>query len=186
MSMPAAIGVARLARFRAEGLASFDASPGGLLNALAPWLAFALVGFLLMLVGGEAGTALADLLITLVWLLTPVVLSEALASFWGRREAWLRYAVAFTWCQWIMPPVFVLAMLASGMLVAAGVSEDIAELIGALALLAYALSLHYFIARHALSLSRWRAVVFVAIVNLGTGALVTVPVLVHGALEGGG
>jgi hypothetical protein len=186
MSLPAAIGIVRLARFRADGLAAFDASPTGLLNALAPWLAFALVGFVLMLVAGSPGTALGDLLATMIWLLTPPVLSDGLARLWGRQAAWLRYAVAFTWCQWVMPPAFLVAMLGSGILVAAGMPEDVAELLGALALLAYALALHFFIARHALDLSRWRTAAIVAIVNVGTGALVTVPVLVHGALEGSG
>ncbi len=55
MSLSAASGVARLARFRADGLAAFDASPVGLLNALAPWLAFALVGGGLALAGGLVG-----------------------------------------------------------------------------------------------------------------------------------
>jgi hypothetical protein len=119
-----------------------------------------------------------------VALLTPAVLSQALARLWGRDAAWLRYAVAFTWCQWVMPPALLAALLGSGMLVAAGVPDDAAELLGALALLVYALSLHFFIARQALDLSRWRTAAIVAIVNIGTGALVTVPVLVRGALEG--
>lgn len=190
MSLPAAIGVARLARFRAEGLAAFDATPGGLLNALAPWLAFALVGFVLLLVGGSPDEALNDLLATVVALLTPAVLSDVLARLWRREAAWLRYAVAFTWCQWIMPPAFLLAGLGIGALVAVGVPEDFAELAGALALLAYALSLHFFVARRALDLSRWRTAILVAIVNVGTGVLVSAPGLlawlVHGTPEGAG
>jgi hypothetical protein len=184
MSLPAAIGVARLARFRADGLASFEATPTGLLNALAPWVAFALVGFVLVLVSGSAGTALGDLLGTLVALLTPAVLSEPLARLWGRDAAWMRYAVALTWCQWVMPPALLAAVVVSGMLVASGLPDDIAELVGALALLVYALALHFFVARHALALSRWRAIALVAMINVGTGALVTVPVLLRSALEG--
>ena len=184
MSLPAAIGVARLARFRADGLASFDATPAGLLNALAPWFAFALVGFVLVLVQGSPLGALGDLLGTTVALLAPTVVSHALARRWGREAAWLRYCVAFTWSQWVMPPALLVAMLGSGMLVAIGVPDDIAELLGALALLTYALALHGFIARRALDLSLWRTVSFVAIVNLGTGVAVTVPVLLRGALEG--
>ena len=69
MSFPPAVGVARLARFRSDGLAAFEATPSGLMNALAPWLAFALVGFVLVLVSGSADTALGDLLGTVVALL---------------------------------------------------------------------------------------------------------------------
>jgi hypothetical protein len=184
MSLPAAIGVARLARFRADGLAVFDASPSGLMNALAPWLAFALVGFVLMLVAGSPGTALGDLLGTVVALLTPPVLSAALARLWGREAGWLRYAVAFAWCQWVMPPALLAAVIISGTLIAFGLPNDLAELVGALALLVYALALHAFLARRALDLSGWRTAAMVAIVNLGTGALITVPVLVRSALEG--
>jgi hypothetical protein len=183
MKMPAAIGVARLARFRADGLAAFDATPTGLLNALAPWFAFALVGFVLVLVAGAPGTALGDLLGTLVALLTPAVLSHAIARLWGREAAWLRYAVAVVWCQWVMPPALLVALVVSGVLVAIGLPDQQAALVGALALLAYALALNFFIARRALSLSLWRTVALVAIVNVGTGALVTVPVLVQSAME---
>lgn len=184
MTLPAAIGVARLARFRADGLARFDASPGGLLAALTPWFAFAIVGFGLMLAQGEAVDALADLLATTVVLLAPPVLSHALARRFGREGEWLRYSVAFTWSQWVMPPALVLAMLGGGLLIAAGVPERGADMLSALALLAYALSLHWFIAQRALALSRWRTAAFVLVVNLGTGAAIYLPALLHGALEG--
>jgi len=181
---PLAIGVARLARFRADGLAAFDATPVGLLNALAPWLAFAVVGFVLVLVSGSPGRAFGDLLATLVALLTPAVVSHGIARLWRREGAWLRYAVAVVWCQWVMPPALLAAVSLSGILVAAGAPEDQAELAGALALLGYALSLHFFIARHALDLSRWRTAALVVIVNVGTGALVSVPVLAQSAFGG--
>jgi hypothetical protein len=182
MRPPPAIGIARLARFRADGLAAFDASPTGLLNALAPWVAFALVGFVLVVVSGSPRVALGDLFATLVALLTPAVLSHALARLWRHEAGWLRYAVAVVWCQWVMPPALLAAVILSGVLVAAGLPSEDATLFGALALLAYALSLNFFIARHALDLSRWRTLALVAIVNLGTGALVTVPVLLQGLL----
>jgi hypothetical protein len=163
-----AIGVARLARFNAGGLAAFDATPAGLLNAFAPWLAFTLVAFAFMLLAGSPAEALGDLLGTLVALLTPAVLSEALARLWGREAAWLRYAVAFVWCQWIMPPALLATVVLSAVLAAAGVPDGTAERIGGFALLA---------------LSRWRTIATVAIVNIGTGALVFGPMLVRMALE---
>jgi len=179
MSVPAAIGVARLARFRADGLAAFDATPKGLLNAFAPWFAFALVGFVVVLVAGNPRTALGDLLATVVALLTPAVLSHLLVRRWDREGAWMRYAVAVVWCQWVMPPALFASVLVIGLLVAIGLPEDGAVLIGMLALLAYALALNFFVARHALGLSRLRTTALVAIVNLGTGGLVTLPTLVQ-------
>lgn len=179
----AALGIARLARFNSGGLAAFDATPVGLMNALAPWLAFALVGFVMVLVAGSPGEALIELLATLVALLTPAVISEAVARLWGREAVWLRYAVALVWCQWIMPPALLVAMVVSGILAAVGMPDEAAERLGAFALLAYALALHGFIARRALDVSRWRAAAIVVIVNIGTGALVFGPLLLRAALE---
>ena len=185
MTAQAAIGVARLARFRADGLDAFDASPTGLMNALAPWLAFALVGFALMLVVGSGRHATGNLLASVVALLTPPVVSHALARLWGRQAAWLRYAVAFTWCQWVMPVALLAAMVVSFLLMAAGLPETLAELLAALALMVYAVALHGFVIRRALGVSRWRTAIMVVAINLGTVAVVAAPRLLHVAMEAG-
>ncbi len=185
MSLAAASGVARLARFRADGLAAFDASPAGLLNALAPWFAFALVGGGLALAGGTPRSAAVDLLGSLVTLLAPPVLSQGLAQLWGRATAWLRYAVAVTWCQWVMPPALLAAVLASGGLIALGVSQRVAEALAGLTALVYALALHLFLARRGLALSLWRAGVVVVAVDLGTAALAWGPLLLAAGWERG-
>jgi len=186
MSLGAAVGVARLARFHADGLAAFDASPTGLLNALAPWLAFALVGTVLAVVGGALREAVLDLLASVVGLLAPPVISQALAQLWGRGEAWLRYAVAVTWCQWLMPPALLAAVLAGGVLISAGVPQDVAEMVGVLAVLLYALALHWFLARRGLALSAWRAAALVLVVNVGTAALAFGPPLLSAQWGTGG
>lgn len=181
MSLVAAAGVARLARFRADGFAAFDASPVGLLNALAPWFAFALVGGGLALAGGTPRAAAGELLGSLVALLAPPVLSQGLAQLWGRAAVWLRYAVAAVWCQWVMPPALMAAVLGSGVLIALGVPEHVAEMVAGLAALGYTLALHVFLARRGLSLSLWRAGVVVAAVNLGTAGLAFGPLLLGSA-----
>ncbi|MDA8251196.1 MAG: hypothetical protein M0Z28_18775 [Rhodospirillales bacterium] len=186
MSLAAAAGVARLARFRADGLDAFDASPVGLLNALAPWFAFALVGGGLSLAAGAPRAAAVDVLASVVTLLTPPVLSQGLAQLWGRAAAWLRYAVAVTWCQWVMPPALLAAVLGSGVLIAAGVPQTPAETLAGVAALGYALALQIFLARRGLALPMWRAGVVVAAVNLGTAVLAFGPLLLDGAWRGGG
>jgi hypothetical protein len=185
MSIQAARGVARLARFRADGLQAFEATPTGLLNALAPWLAFAVVGFVLMIVAGSAQQAIGDLLASIVALLTPPVVSQALARLWGRQDAWLRYAVAFTWCQWVMPVALLATLMASGLLMAAGLPENLAESLAALVLLVYAVSLHGFVIRRALDLSRWRTAGMIIAINLGTVAVVMGPTLLNAVMEAG-
>ena len=186
MSLAAAAGVARLARFRADGLAAFDASAVGLLNALAPWVAFALVGCLLALAAGTPRAALEGLLGSLVALLAPPVLSQALAQLWGRAANWPRYAVAATWCQWVMPPALLAAVLASGVLMAMGMPQTAAETLAGLAMLVYALALHVFLAWRGLALALWRAVVLVVVVQVGTATLTLGPLLLAGVWGDGG
>jgi len=184
MSLSAAVGVARVARFQADGLAAFDATPAGLLNALVPWLAFALVAFVVLLIAGHPAHALGDLLASTVALLAPAVLSHAVARIWRREHRWLRYAVALAWCQWVMPPALLLALIGSYMLMVLGVPESLSEPAALLALLVYAVALNVFLARRALDLSRWRAAGVVAVVNLGTAAAVVAPGLLAGLLGG--
>ena len=186
MSLAAAAGVARLARFRADGLAAFDASAVGLLNALAPWVAFALVGCLLTLAAGAPRAALEGLLGSLVAVLSPPVLSQALARLWDRASSWPRYAVAATWCQWLMPPALLAAVLGSGVLIALGMPQSAAETLAGLAMVVYALALHVFLARRGLALAPWRAVVLVLAVQFGTATLTLGPLLLAGAWGDGG
>jgi len=175
MSMSAARGVVRLAQFQRDGLAEFDASTSGLLNALAPWLAFSFVAAMLLLVTRGVEPAARDLLGSVVVLLAPAVVSHRLARFWDREPQWLRYAVAFAWSQWVMPLALVVALTCSFFMIAAGVAEQVAETLVMLALVFYALALHLFIARQALAISFWRAAGMVVAVNLGTAAAVLLP-----------
>ncbi len=175
MSLSAARGIARIARFDAAGLSEFDASPQGLLAALTPWFAFALVAFGLFFMSGDRLQAVTDLLASIVALLAPSVASHALTRWFGREARWLRYAVAVVWCQWVMPPALIVALTGSFLLIAGGVPDAVAERTAMLALLGYALALNLFLARKALSLTLWRAAAVVISVNLATGAAVLLP-----------
>jgi hypothetical protein len=167
-------GIMRLARGRADGLLHFGATREAFLVSLAPLVAFPLVGGALMLLGGAGLHALSYLLATMCALLGPPVLSFEVARLWGREAAWLRYATAFNWCQWV-------PMFASLLLMLLGI-------LGALwfALVGYALWLHWFVARHGLGLSGLRAVVMVFGINFGTVALVLGPRVLALALGGAG
>lgn len=119
---------------------------------------------------------------TLCALLTPAVVSYELARIWKRADEWLRFATAFNWCEWILPVLACLIMLPLGVAISLGLTEDVASplLLGCLGI--YGLWLHWFLARNALALSRFRAVVLVFLVNLGTAAVVLGPrLLVHDA-----
>lgn len=179
-------GIVLLARFRVAGLAQFTGSVPDLLNSLAPLLAFPAVLALLLLLGGGGGVdALSDLLSLVVGLLGPLVISQALAARWGRDEAWLRYAVAFNWCQWVLPLVAMALVLLFSVLAAMGLPQQLLVPGALLSVGFYALSLHWFLARRGLDLSRAQATLFVVAMNAGTGMLMLLPRVMRGWLEGG-
>ncbi len=183
------LGVVRLARGRADGMQQFGATRDGFLASLAPLVAFPLVGGVLMALSGDGLAGITDFLATLCALLAPPVLSFEVARLWGRETAWLRFATAFNWCQWAIPLVGSALLLALGVLMALGLPRRIASALAVLALAAYGLWLHWFIARHGLALSRGRAALMVLGVNLVTVLLVIGPrllVLSEGGPAGDG
>lgn len=174
------LGILLLARGRADGLAQFGYTVQAFLSSLAPLVAFPLVGYLLLALsgggphGGEVG-ALADLLGTVCALLAPAVLSFELARLWRRQALWLRYATALNWSQWAIPVLASVLLLVVYPALASAASPRLAIGVVGIAIGGYALWLHWFIARHGLSLSRWRAALLVFLVNLVTGLLVFGP-----------
>lgn len=178
------IGVVRLARGHADGLRQFGATRDAFLASLAPWLAFPLVTGVLMLLGGGGLAALSNLLAVLCGLLAPPVLSFEAARLWGRQEAWLRFATALNWCQWVVPLVGTTLLMVFSFLAALGLPGQVAEAAVICGFVAYALWLHWFLARHGLGLSLLRAAVLVLGVNFITVILVLGPRML--ALELGG
>ena len=169
-------GIIRLARFRADGFLSFAATPQALLNSLAPLVAFPLVGGLGELAQGNLGTALTDLLATTVALLTPLVVTQYLATKWGRGDHWLRFAVASNWCQWVLPLGVMIIVAGFWILARLGLGLGGGVVGGAIVLLIlYGICLHWFLARQGLGLSRGRATLMVLAADLMTGALVMLP-----------
>ena len=178
-------GILLLARGRPAGLGFFGATPNAFLASLAPLIAFPLVGTGLLLASGQGADAVADFFAVICALLSPAVLSHVLARHWGREAQWLRFATAFNWCQWIMPLVLMVLLTVFGIALQLGLSDRLAG-IGALGGVgAYALWLHWFLARHGLALSGWRAAGVVAWVNLGTLLVLIVPRLVLMAVQRG-
>lgn len=168
-------GIIRVARGRADGIGLFAGTQQGFLASLAPLIAFPLVGSFLMVLNGGGAPAITDLLATIAVLLAPPVISFELARLWGQQARWLRFATAFNWCQWLLPMLASVLLMALGLLLRTGLSEH--TLTGALVLGlgGYALWLHWFLARHGLALSRFRAALLVVAVNFGTALLVLAP-----------
>ncbi len=165
------IGLLRVARGKADGLARFGGSTTSFMTSLAPLVAFPIVGALIVLARDGAVAAFGLLTATLIAQLAPAVLSHAVAVRWGREPQWLHYATAYNWCYWAIPVVATVLMTLLGSAMRAGMSAEAAIQAFFLALAGYSLWLHWFLARHGLSLSKWRAAGLVALVNAGTLAL---------------
>lgn len=178
------VGIARVARGRADGLGQFGATREAFLASLAPLIAFPLVGCALMVLGGGGLDAVSDLLGTLCALLAPPALTFEAARIWRRQGAWLRFATAFNWCQWVIPIFASLLILVFGLLAMAGLPPPAARNGVLLGLVGYGLWLHCFLVRHGLHLSWPRAGLMVFAVNLVTVLLVAGPRLLSMELQG--
>ncbi len=178
------VGLLRVARFRADGLAAFEGTVPAFLNSLLPLLAFAVAQAIWTLLRGSAAAAPEDLLMSIVVLLGPLVISEQLARLWRADAGWLKFGVVLNWCQWTLPVVLFLCLILAGILIETGWSDEAAVFVAACLVLAYGVSLHWFLARRALGLSRPRAGAMVLAMNLGTGLLAFGPRLVQMALDG--
>jgi hypothetical protein len=170
-----ALGILLLARGRADGLAHFDSTPQAVLSALAPLAALMIVSLVLAFISRAPLALQSYLLAGAVGLLSQLVLSYEVARRWGRGAAWYRFAAAFCWCQWAAPVAMLCLILVMSVLLAAGVNENSAAVVGLVGLLGYGTWLHWFLAWRALDLSKWRALALVLIVNAATLVLINLP-----------
>lgn len=175
-------GVTLLARGRARGLNCFRDTPQAFFYSLAPGLAIMVAALVEGLAEGAGAGAMGQIPGTLCVMLAPAVLSYEMARFWGREAFWNRYIVAFNWCQWLLPVLGFLLIAGLTLARLAGISGEGAIRIMLVCLAGYALWLNWFLARHGLALTAWRAAGLVAAVNLGTIAIVFGPVMLASSL----
>ncbi|HEX3994871.1 MAG TPA: hypothetical protein VHX39_27150 [Acetobacteraceae bacterium] len=171
-------GVGLIARGRAAGLNCFRDTPQAFLTSLAPGLGIMAASVVEGLAEGNAARAITEIPGTLCVLLAPSVLSYEMARFWGREAFWNRYIVAFNWCQWLLPVIAFVLLGGLSLAQMGGIDPDIGLPAVVVCLAGYALWLNWFLARHGLALSKWRAAGLVATVNAGTMAIVFGPTLI--------
>jgi hypothetical protein len=161
-------GVGLIARGRTEGLNCFRDSPQAFLHSLLPGLGVMAAAFVQAVAAGSGVSAVVDIPATLCILLAPAVISYELARRWGREAFWNRYIVAFNWCQLLLPCIAFVMVL--GVIVAQSGGRAAAPLLKPLfvCLAFYALWLNWFLARHGLALTPWRAAAMVGAVNIAT------------------
>lgn len=170
-------GMLRVARGKPDGLAQFGGTRQSFLTSLAPLVAFPLVGSLLRAGQGDPQNAVVEFLAALCALLVPPVLSYELARAWRREAQWLHFATAFNWCFWLVQFLLLALVFFVGIASALGLPLGVALGLGAACVVGYALWLHWFLARHALQISRMRAALLVVAINLGMAVLVLGPQL---------
>ena len=169
------IGMARILRGRADGIACFGNTPQAFLASLAPMGGLMLAGVVEGLAQGDGLSALTELLPLLCALLAPPVLSYEVARLWQRESAWLRFATAMNWCQLLLPCMAMVLLIGLGVARVAGLPDSAASALFAIMLGAYALWMNWFLARHGLAISGSRAALLVVGVNLGTALVVFGP-----------
>ena len=170
-------GVGLIARGRAEGLNCFRDSPKAYLYSLLPGLGVMVAAVVEGLAEGSGATALGEIPGTLCILLAPSVISYELARLWGREAFWNRYIVAFNWCQWLLQVIAFVMIVGVAIAQLAGIAGQTGVRVLFVCLALYALWLNWFLARHGLALSPWRAVALVITVNLITIAILLGPTL---------
>ena len=164
-------GLLLIARGRREGLDCFGATPDAFLAALSPWLAFLLVGLLMIILRAPSAVGVSLILLLLCTLLLPYVLSHLMARFWERSAFWLRYATATVWCEWLVIVAYAASLLVVALLLKLGVPAPLAGITFVGLIACYWLWLHWFLAWRGLALGWWRAAILVALVVISTGVL---------------
>ena len=175
MTIRAVLGVAR---GRPEALRLFIATPQAFITSLIPLIIVPVLNGLLTQRQPTLFRLIVDLLTSIAALLVPPVLTHAIASRWGREAYWLRFAVAFNWCQLGL----LLAAMGGLLLLTSMAGPDMAILVvGVIGI--YAIWLHWFLARHGLGLPPARAVMLVLAVHAATTLVVLVPRLISAILR---
>ena len=155
------MGMLLIARGRREGLGYFRNDSEAVTAAMAPWVALWLVAVLLAAIAHRGRAMLPLMALTACSMLAPPVLTEALSRLWRRRELWPRFAAATFWCEWLMVPVYALALLVAAIVTEAGTPPAVASGVFAMLAVGYWAWLHWFVARHGLRLGRVRAAALV-------------------------
>jgi hypothetical protein len=171
-----ALAVWMLARGRSEAFRLFGGEARDYLNSLAPLVAFSLVISALDVLAGKPVQGLALFFSSLCGLLAPPVIAEPLCRRWGCLDRWALFANIMNWVQILMAPVMAAVLIVAVVLVSAGVPLVATTLILMLAVLTYVTWLHWFAARGALGLTRWRTVKLLFAIQLGTGLLMALQV----------
>jgi len=174
------LGLLLIGTGRSAGFVQFGATRDAFLASLAPWLGLVIVLSGTIAWAGKPIVALAFFLVTICNLLAPAVIADAFCRLWQRRENWALYANVLNCSQWLMVAAFLLLLPLASLTVPLGASLQTATWLLMASWASYVIWFHWFAARHALNISRGRAVVVMLTVIFGTGILLQIPSLLVG------
>jgi hypothetical protein len=175
------LGLLLIAAFRREGLEEFGNSTDAYLASLAPLIAFALVSCVLAAASGAVRMAAQYFLIFVCSWLAPAVISHPLCRRWNSTAYWSRYVNILNWSQMLMFLVLSAASAAAKAAVTEGLEPRPVLLVMVLCVVVYAVSFHWFVARGVLQMSRWRTVLLLVAVAVGTNLIISVPLVSTGS-----
>ncbi|WP_298284288.1 hypothetical protein [Acidocella sp.] len=168
-------GLWRLAKGERAGILDFGAGLENFSASIAPLIAFPLVGAAVVAMQGAWQLGLISFLSRLAGVLVLPVLTFEFARLFGREHLWLRTATALNWSFWVMPPMLVLAAIASVGLEAVGLSELGAARVALCIMVGYLLWFRWFTLRAGLGLGVWQALLVVAVSTAAIVGLMTLP-----------
>ena len=161
---------------RVDGFAQFGASGEAFLASLAPLVAILLVLSGMVAWAGQPLRGLTFFLFATCDLLAPPIIADLFCRVWHRRERWGLHANVLNCSQWLIFAVILLLLPAAMIAVGEGMPPQNAAELMLLALVGYIMWFHWFAARHALMLSRGRALLVMGAIVFGTGLLLELPV----------
>jgi hypothetical protein len=165
---------------RPAGFAQFGASSEAFLASLAPLLAFLIVMSCVVGWPNHPLRGVEYFLTVLCTLLAPAVIADLFCRLWNRRQNWALYANVLNCGLWLMMAVLVVMLPLASLTVTFGLSPNDAAILLLVAFTIYLLWFHWFTARHALNLSRGRALLVMFAVVFGTALILHIPAYVGG------
>lgn len=173
-------GMFMLGRGKREGIHEFSNSSDSVLSAIAPWIAVAVVFYLLPLLMMKfkdthaVYISVSIFLVKICSLLVTVAIIHAFSVLWKSEVSWRQTASALLWCFWVPVLDYILFLIIAELLLGGSPNIFVAMFaLGSILYLAYSLWLSWFVIKIGLQTTAVRSVVIVV-------TLIIVSMLIYG------
>ena len=175
-----AIGIVLIALGRRSGFAQFGNDRDAFLGSLAPVLGFAIVLTVLAMARGAYRVGAEFFCAMLIFLLTPPVIADVFCRIWKRREGWFRFSTILTWSGTLGIALSGVLVILLRLFLSQNEAPTAAEALS-ITFFVYGAWFTWFVARHALDLSRLRSAAVALSIVVGSTLLVSAPFSVTGS-----